>query len=80
MEGTLPAWLHGALVRNGPGTFQGMKHLFDGYAMLVKVSFQDGRASVQQRQASLLLHHFKYVCVCVFLVLASTCVSYCVYA
>lgn len=52
MEGMLPAWLHGALVRNGPGTFRGMNHLFDGYAMLVKVSFEDGHASVQQRQAS----------------------------
>jgi len=52
VEGNLPAWLHGSLVRNGPGTFKGMKHLFDGYAMLVKVSFKDGRANVQQRQAS----------------------------
>ena len=54
VEGTLPSWLHGSLVRNGPGTFRGMKHLFDGYAMLVKVSFKDGRASVQQRRASVL--------------------------
>ena len=52
MEGELPSWLHGSLVRNGPGTFRGMKHLFDGYAMLVKVSFKDSRASVQQRLAS----------------------------
>ena len=51
VEGTLPSWLHGSLVRNGPGTFRGMKHLFDGYAMLVKVHFEGGRASVQQRCA-----------------------------
>ena len=49
VEGTLPSWLHGSLVRNGPGTFRGMKHLFDGYAMLVKVHFEAGQASVQQR-------------------------------
>ena len=52
MEGTLPSWLHGSLVRNGPGTFRGMKHLFDGYAMLVKVHFEAGQASVQQRWAT----------------------------
>jgi len=26
-----------------------MKHLFDGYAMLVKIDFKDGKASVTQR-------------------------------
>ena len=62
MEGQLPSWLHGSLVRNGPGTFRGMKHLFDGYAMLVKVSFKDGRASVQQRQASLPFYQPRSTC------------------
>ena len=55
VEGTLPSWLHGYLVRNGPGTFRGMKHLFDGYAMLVKVHFEGGQASVLQRCATYLL-------------------------
>ena len=31
------------------GSFKGMNHLFDGYAMLVKVELGDGGALVQQR-------------------------------
>lgn len=49
VEGKIPAWLHGSYIRNGPGTFRGMKHLFDGYAMLVKFSFEDGKVLVSQR-------------------------------
>ena len=61
VEGTLPSWLHGSLVRNGPGTFRGMKHLFDGYAMLVKVHFEGGQASVQQRCATPRVQHGTHV-------------------
>lgn len=53
VSGSIPAWLHGDYIRNGPGTFKGMKHLFDGYGMLVKFSFKDGTVTTQQRQAML---------------------------
>ena len=33
------------------GTFKGMKHLFDGYGMLVKLRISGGRVHVQQRCA-----------------------------
>ncbi|KAK9831473.1 hypothetical protein WJX81_008489 [Elliptochloris bilobata] len=49
VEGQLPAWLCGAFVRNGPGTYKGMRHLFDGYAMLVSFSMEGGRVHVTQR-------------------------------
>lgn len=47
--GSIPSWLHGDYIRNGPGTFKGMKHLFDGYGMLVKFSFEGGKVTTQQR-------------------------------
>lgn len=44
VRGTIPAWLDGTLVRNGPAKFevgtQRYKHWFDGLAMLHKFSFQ----------------------------------------
>lgn len=49
VSGSIPAWLHGDYIRNGPGTFKGMKHLFDGYGMLVKFSIKDGNVTTQQR-------------------------------
>jgi len=49
VQGDLPAWLDGTLVRNGPGTFQvgeeRYRHWFDGLAMLHKFSFHEGRVS-----------------------------------
>lgn len=49
VHGKLPDWLHGTLVRNGPGTFkvgsQTYRHWFDGLAMLHKFSFADGKVS-----------------------------------
>jgi len=46
VEGTLPDWLDGALVRNGPATFEvggeRVAHWFDGLAMLHRFGF-DGR-------------------------------------
>ncbi len=49
VQGTIPAWLEGTLIRNGPGTFevgqQTYRHWFDGLAMLHKFSFAGGRVS-----------------------------------
>jgi carotenoid cleavage dioxygenase-like enzyme len=49
VQGALPAWLHGALVRNGPGAFEvggaTYRHWFDGLAMLHKFAFAEGRVS-----------------------------------
>lgn len=49
VQGSIPAWLRGSYVRNGPGTFRGMKHLFDGYGMLVKFAFDSGKLQVSHR-------------------------------
>ena len=49
IEGKVPTWINGSFIRNGPGTFQGMKHLFDGYAMLAKFAFEDGKIKVSHR-------------------------------
>ncbi|CAG9463746.1 unnamed protein product [Pedinophyceae sp. YPF-701] len=43
VRGELPSWLVGSYLRNGPGNFDGMQHLFDGYAMLCKVRFDGAR-------------------------------------
>jgi len=49
LQGTVPAWLTGTLVRNGPAKFevgqQSYRHLFDGLAMLHSFSFHDGQVS-----------------------------------
>lgn len=49
IQGKLPPWLTGMLVRNGPGTFQvggqRYRHWFDGLAMLHKFSFGAGRVA-----------------------------------
>jgi beta,beta-carotene 9',10'-dioxygenase len=49
VQGRLPEWLAGTLVRNGPGTFrvgaQSYRHWFDGLAMLHKFSFGGGKVS-----------------------------------
>ena len=49
IEGQIPKWLTGTLLRNGPGTFnvgeQQYRHWFDGLAMLHKFSFGNGRIS-----------------------------------
>ena len=49
VEGSVPDWLVGMLLRNGPGTFnvgaQQYRHWFDGLAMLHKFSFANGRVS-----------------------------------
>lgn len=46
VQGELPEWLKGILLRNGPGQFEfgenKLNHLFDGYAKLHKFEFHDG--------------------------------------
>ena len=53
IQGRLPDWLHGRLIRNGPGTFQAGKdhfrHWFDGYAMLHKFTIKNGRVAYANR-------------------------------
>lgn len=53
MQGSVPEWLRGSLIRTGPGTFevgkQSYHHWFDGLAMLRKFSFADGQVSFTNR-------------------------------
>ncbi len=53
IEGALPPWLSGVLVRNGPAKFevgkQPFNHWFDGLAMLHAFAFDNGRVSYANR-------------------------------
>jgi beta,beta-carotene 9',10'-dioxygenase len=53
VRGTVPAWLTGTLVRNGPARFevgdQKYNHWFDGLAMLHRFAFAAGRVSYANR-------------------------------
>jgi carotenoid cleavage dioxygenase-like enzyme len=53
VEGTIPGWLSGTLVRNGPGRFEAggeqVDHWFDGLAMLRRYAFEDGAVSYSNR-------------------------------
>jgi carotenoid cleavage dioxygenase-like enzyme len=53
VEGELPAWLHGSLIRTGPAQFevgeQPMRHWFDGLAMLHRFGIADGTVSYANR-------------------------------
>lgn len=53
VEGEIPTWLNGTLLRNGPAKFEvgerSLKHWFDGLAMLHRFSFADGRVSYANR-------------------------------
>ena len=53
VEGSIPEWLSGSLVRNGPGKFeadgQRIRHWFDGLAMLRKYTFADGAVRYTNR-------------------------------
>ena len=55
LRGTLPEWLAGAYVRNGPGSFtagsQALDHLFDGYALLNRWDFDGATNTVTWRAA-----------------------------
>ncbi len=53
VEGVLPKWLAGSLLRTGPAKFEagerGYRHWFDGLAMLHRFSFADGAVSYANR-------------------------------
>jgi beta-carotene 15,15'-monooxygenase len=53
VSGTLPSWLSGSLVRNGPGAFElggaTVDHWFDGLAMVRRFAFEDGRVRYRNR-------------------------------
>lgn len=53
IQGSIPEWLNGSLIRTGPGTFQVGKqsyhHWFDGLAMLRKFSFAAGQVAFSNR-------------------------------
>jgi beta,beta-carotene 9',10'-dioxygenase len=53
VEGTIPEWLAGTLLRNGPAKFEvgerPLRHWFDGLAMLHKFSFAGGQVSYANR-------------------------------
>ena len=52
-EGSVPSWLSGRFVRNGPGLFEvdgeRLAHWFDGLAMVRQYSFDDGAVSYTSR-------------------------------
>ncbi|XP_056166777.1 carotenoid cleavage dioxygenase 8 homolog B, chloroplastic-like [Syzygium oleosum] len=54
VEGEIPLWLNGIYLRNGPGLWHvgdyNFGHLFDGYAMVVKLQFENGRLIAGHRQ------------------------------
>jgi carotenoid cleavage dioxygenase-like enzyme len=53
VDGTLPEWLTGVLLRNGPATFEaataGYRHWFDGQAMLHRFAVGGGRVCYTNR-------------------------------
>ncbi|MBI4208099.1 MAG: carotenoid oxygenase family protein [Deltaproteobacteria bacterium] len=53
VEGKIPEWISGTLVRNGPARFETAKanfrHWFDGLGMLHKFSFRNGKVSYANR-------------------------------
>ncbi|XP_010249576.1 PREDICTED: carotenoid cleavage dioxygenase 8 homolog B, chloroplastic [Nelumbo nucifera] len=54
VEGEIPLWLRGTYLRNGPGLWNigdySFRHLFDGYATLVGLHFNNGRLTAGHRQ------------------------------
>ncbi|KAK6927357.1 Carotenoid oxygenase [Dillenia turbinata] len=54
VEGEIPLWLNGTYLRNGPGLWHigdyQFRHLFDGYATLVRLHFENGRLIFGHRQ------------------------------
>jgi len=52
ISGSIPDWLEGSLIRNGPGLVKAdksMRHWFDGLAMLHKFSFSKGKVDYASR-------------------------------
>ncbi|GAA0145488.1 oxygenase [Lithospermum erythrorhizon] len=54
VEGEIPLWLNGTYLRNGPGLWHlgdyNFRHLFDGYATLVRLYFENGHLTMGHRQ------------------------------
>ncbi|PIA27365.1 hypothetical protein AQUCO_07900015v1 [Aquilegia coerulea] len=54
VEGEIPLWLKGIYLRNGPGQWKvgdhTFHHLFDGYATLIKLEFDNGHLKGAHRQ------------------------------
>lgn len=54
VEGEIPLWLKGTYLRNGPGIWHigdyNFRHLFDGYATLVRLHFENGQLTMGHRQ------------------------------
>ncbi|KAF9595613.1 hypothetical protein IFM89_001362, partial [Coptis chinensis] len=54
VEGEIPIWLKGTYIRNGPGLWHvgdyNFRHLFDGYATLVGLHFENGQLRAGHRQ------------------------------
>ncbi|KAG4136731.1 hypothetical protein ERO13_D07G025900v2 [Gossypium hirsutum] len=54
VQGEIPLWLKGTYLRNGPGLWHiedyNFRHLFDGYATLVKLQFENGILIAGHRQ------------------------------
>ncbi|MQM11929.1 hypothetical protein Taro_044845 [Colocasia esculenta] len=54
VDGDIPLWLKGTYLRNGPGIWKigdhDFHHLFDGYATLVGLHFENGRLTAAHRQ------------------------------
>ena len=53
LEGRVPRWLNGVLIRNGPAVFEvgqhRMGHQFDGFSKLHKFNISNGRVQFQSR-------------------------------
>jgi len=51
--GSIPPWLQGTLLRNGPGLFSvgntSYKHWFDGMALIHSFTFKDGTSGAWAR-------------------------------
>ncbi|XP_055007165.1 beta,beta-carotene 15,15'-dioxygenase isoform X2 [Boleophthalmus pectinirostris] len=53
VKGTIPNWLQGTLLRNGPGIFSvgetSYEHWFDGMALMTSFTFKDGEVTHRSR-------------------------------
>ncbi|KZV24912.1 hypothetical protein F511_21610 [Dorcoceras hygrometricum] len=54
VQGQIPLWLSGTYLRNGPGQWHigdyNFRHLFDGYATIVRLHFENGSLIMGHRQ------------------------------
>lgn len=61
IHGKIPEWLSGSFISNGPAQFEigknSLTHWFDGFAMLKKFTFKDGKVSFRNR----FLHSEQYI-------------------